>query len=135
MNPRYFVKLLHRDGNNVFDTETLIGRYHDLESAELNARIQFSGVESVQITEVRKETQIESLVYSSKRLAIRTFRICCGVVLAVLAYDWSSAASIGDIPFNSLTLNMLGGALGSVLLFIVALYISWAIAFGEGPKN
>jgi hypothetical protein len=135
MNPRYFVRFTHREGSDVQSAEVLIGRFRDLESAELNAQIQFSGAEGVEITGVRQETHIESLVYGTTRFAIRTFRISCGVVLAVLAYGWSSAGSIGDIPFDSLTLNMLGTALGSILLFIVALYVSWEIAFGEGPEK
>lgn len=136
MSPRYFVSIKHWDGNTVHSSTAPLGRFSDHESAELRARVRFHDAKGIEVVGVRPETRLEAITHSTYRFVVRTLRVSCGVAISVLAYSWaSSGPEIRNIPFSSLTLEMLGSSIGHTLLFLGALYVSWHIAFGEGPQD
>jgi hypothetical protein len=86
---------------------------------------------------VRPETDFEAARYKAFRFIVRCLRVIVAVAIALFAYVWlgDSNSKIGDIPFSDLTLSMIFSALFRGVLIMGSAWLSWVIAFGEGPQD
>ena len=136
MNPRYLVTYKHYNGQTVGLLTVSIGRFHNQEHAEARARDLFERPGN-EITQIRRETGFEDAKHKVVRFCIRSMRIVVSLVVGFGAYVfiYDPNSRIGDIPFSSLTLNMiLSGLLRTGLLIGVA-FLCWQIAFGNAPED
>ena len=137
MNPRYLVKYRTIHGGEPEVREHAFGRFHDLESAENKAKASYDVEGYGEVISVRVESSTERRIYSFGRVIIRSIRVLIGALLAIAAYAWFSAhdPSIGDIPLGQLTLKVIVSSLFNIALVAGAAWLSWLIAFGDGPDD
>ncbi len=137
MNPRYFVTYRNLKSKQTEPVEVLLGRYYDPEEAQRRGGEAYDVEGYVELVSVRPETAIEARVHHVSRFFIRVLRIVCAGALALFAFSWlsGSGGTIGDVPFSSLTLNMLFSNLFKIALSIGAWWLCWFIAFGDGPER
>lgn len=135
-NPRYFVTLRFPNHPELGADTKPLGRFIDADAAKLHATVKYFKNPEVEVIGVRLETRAEALTHSTSRFLLRSARVVCGCALGICAFGWwSSTKSITGIPFSELTLGMIGGAIGAFWLLCIGLYVSWHIAFGEGPQE
>ncbi len=135
MDARYFVTYKSWDGTSVQNITQAFGRFRNVEVAEEQARLSFSRP-GCEITHVRSETSFEASRYKVWRVVVRSLRILFAVVGALFAYAWlaDSWHGIGDVPFASLTLDMIVSSLLHTGAAFVAAWLCWSLAFGKGPS-
>ena len=137
MNPRYFAIYKNLKSGQSQPVEVSFGRFSDLDAAEYRAKEAYDVEGYGELISVRPETTTEAQMYRVSRFLIRAFRVACGVSLAFFAFAWlsDSGGGIGDVPFSSLTPNMVLSSLFKIALYIAAACLCWYIAFGDGPEH
>lgn len=137
MSPRYFATYRNIKSGQLDPVEVCFGRFYDQESATRRAKEAYDVEGYGELISVRPETAAEARLYRISRFFIRTIRIAFASALALLAFAWLSGNStgIGDVPFSSLTLNMILSSLFKAALGIGAACLCWFIAFGDGPDH
>jgi len=137
MNPRYFVQYRSIHGGEPELREHAFGRFSDLESAEAKAEESYNVPGYGEVLSVRVESSMERRLYAVGRVIVRSIRVFIGAALALIAWAWLSShdSSIGDIPLGQLTLKAIVSSIFNVVLAVGAAWLSWIVAFGEGPDD
>ena len=137
MNPRYFATYKNLKSGQSEPIEVSFGRFYDSEAADYRAKEAYDVEGYGELISVRPETATEARMYRVSRFLIRAVRVACGAGLALFAFAWlhDSGGGIGDVPFSSLTLNMVLSSLFKIALYIGAACLCWYIAFGDGPDH
>ena len=136
MNPRYLATYKHYNGQTTELLTVSVGRFYNPEEAKVHAR-ELLDKPGNEITQIRQETSFEATKHKVVRFCIRSLRIIASAAIAIAAYLflYEPDSSIGDVPFSSLTLNMILSGLFRTGLLIGAAFVCWYIAFGKGPKE
>lgn len=133
---RYFVLYRNLRQEGAYRTETYLGRFRNSESAEESGRSKYDVEGYSEFILVRHESKTEAAIYFLTRFFIRSLRVASAAVIAIFIYSWLSGSSwIGDVPFSSLTLNMVLSFIFKIVLAILSFYLSMWLIFGDGPDD
>ena len=137
MNPRYFATYRNLRSREADPIEVFFGRFYDYEAATHRAKEAYDVEGYGELISVRQETLLEARSYRISRFFIRTIRIVFASAFALFLFAWltGSGTNIGDIPFSSITPNMMFSSVFRVVLGIGAACLCWFIAFGDGPDR
>ncbi len=133
---RYFVLYRNLRQEGTYRTETYLGRFGNSESAEESGRSKYDVEGYSEFILVRHESKTEAVIYFLTRFFIRSLRVASASVIAIFIYSWLSGSSwIGDVPFSSLTMNMVFSTIFKIVVAIWGFYLSMWLVFGEGPQD
>ena len=137
MYPRYFVTSRILSGGSAVESTFAFGRFKNQAEAEEAAKKRYDQYGLSEVVEVRVESRVEATIYKIERFFIRSIRIAVGGAIAFLDYVflWNSDDVIGNVPFGSLTLNMILRAFFHGILLVGLVCLAWFIAFGSGSDD
>lgn len=105
---------------------------NEFEYVHDHATISRVNEEAEQIVQRRTKT----MPYRAKRIAIRSGRICLGLLFCLMGFAAIDAApNVSDQPFATLTFGLIGRSILWWLGGLALLALAFSTAFGDGPNE